>query len=261
VTVGRFRQFVAAWDGGSGYAPLPGSGKHAHLNGGLGLEEIQADGGTLYESGWNAADDTNIAPTDANLACYGGTFATWTPSPAGQENLPINCVNWFEAFAFCIWDGGFLPSEAEWGYAAAGGGEQREYPWGSTPPGTQNQRAIYGCYYPGGADGGLPSCMGVTNLAAVGTAPAGTGAWGQLDLAGDVFQWIADYYAPTYPNPCTDCAALLPTTYRVVRGGSYNLDSSWLGSSFRAWNVPSGPMTTDGASRIDGLGFRCARTP
>ena len=48
----------------------------------------------------------------------------------------MNCVNWFEAYAFCIWDGGFLPSDTEWEYAAAGGSLQREYPWGSTAPGT-----------------------------------------------------------------------------------------------------------------------------
>ena len=71
--------------------------------------------------------------------------STWTPSPvsgsASQENLPINCVDWAEAYAFCIWDGGFLPSEAEWEYAAAGGSLQLDYPWGSAGPGTLNAYA------------------------------------------------------------------------------------------------------------------------
>ena len=147
VTVGRFRQFVAAWNNGAGWLPAAGSGKHTHLNGGLGLANSGAAG--TYETGWVATDDSEIAPTDANLDCD-SAYNTWTSSAGTQENLPINCVNWWEAYAFCIWDGGFLPSEAEWEYAAAGGSQQREYPWGSTDPGTANLYAIYGCYYPTG---------------------------------------------------------------------------------------------------------------
>jgi sulfatase modifying factor 1 len=124
VTVGRFRQFVNAWDGGAGYLPHAGSGRHAHLRAGQGLVNSDDDAGVAYETGWAESDDGRIAPTSANLACE-AQFATWTPSVGGQENLPINCVNWYEAFAFCAWDGGFLPSEAEWEYAAAGGSDQR----------------------------------------------------------------------------------------------------------------------------------------
>ncbi len=126
VTVGRFRQFVNAWNNGNGYTPPAGAGKHTHLNGGKGLNAT----GAGYEPGWAEADDSNIAPTNANLACDPSS-ATWTNTTSDQENLPINCVNWYEAYAFCIWDGGFLPSEAEWEYAAAGGSQQREYPWGT----------------------------------------------------------------------------------------------------------------------------------
>ena len=142
VTVGRFRQFVEAWNNGAGWLPAAGSGKHTHLNGGLGLANSGAAG--TYETGWVATDDSEIAPTDANLHVR-SSDDTWTSSAGTQENLPINCVNWWESYAFCIWDGGFLPSEAEWEYAAAGGSQQREYPWGSTDPGTANQYAIYDC--------------------------------------------------------------------------------------------------------------------
>jgi formylglycine-generating enzyme len=145
VTVGRFRQFVAAWNGG--YTPPPGSGKHAYLNGGRGLLDSASPG--TYEAGWLASDDDNIAPTDSNLIeCGTLGDSTWTEIAGSQESLPINCVNWYDAYAFCIWDGGVLPSEAEWGYAAAGGSQQREYPWGSTDPGTTNRYAIYYCNYP-----------------------------------------------------------------------------------------------------------------
>ncbi len=115
VTVGRFRQFVSAWR--KGYVPSATSGKHTHINDGQGLENGERPG--TYETGWDATDwnnATNVDPTSVNLSC-----GTWTNPIAGNENLPITCVNWYESYAFCIWDGGFLPSEAEWEYAAAGG--------------------------------------------------------------------------------------------------------------------------------------------
>jgi sulfatase modifying factor 1 len=92
VTVGRFRQFVSAWNGGPGYMPQAGSGKHAHLNGGQGLATSGSPG--TYEPGWAATDDGNIAPTNANLACK-ALYVTWTASAGSNETLPINCVNWF----------------------------------------------------------------------------------------------------------------------------------------------------------------------
>ncbi len=93
VTVGRFRQFVSAWNGGAGYLPAAGSGKHTHLNGGQGLVNVGDGGG--YESGWVASNDGNVAPTNANLACENP--ATWTDAPGNQENLPITCITWQEA--------------------------------------------------------------------------------------------------------------------------------------------------------------------
>jgi formylglycine-generating enzyme required for sulfatase activity len=251
VTVGRFRQFVAAWN--AGYGPQAGSGKHTHLNGGQGLAN-SGDPGT-YETGWDATDwNAEVAPTGSNLACM-PPYDTWTSTAGAQENLPINCVNWWESYAFCIWDGGFLPSEAEWEYAAAAGRQQREYPWGSTAPGTACpgmgcDYAIYDCDYPNGSG----ACLGVTNIAPVGYASSGSGLWGQIDLAGEVFEWNLDWYAG-YVDPCIDCAYLptTPPSYRVFRGTGFSyLGASLLPTSRNAYAAT--PREFDG-------GFRCARTP
>ncbi len=245
VTVGRLRQFVKASNGG--YVPSPGSGKHAHLNGGQGL---RATGGG-YEPGWVASDDANLFLTDASLLCSSG-YSAWTSAPGGHEDLPMNCLTWAAAYAFCIWDGGFLPSEAEWEYAAAGGAEQRPYPWGATAPGTGNRYVIYNCNFPNGSG----NCTGVINLAAVGTATLGAGRWGQLDLAGDMWEWNLDAYDTyTFVDPCADCANLtaMPTR-RVIRGGDYSIDMPNLLASSR---YPGSDSTGNGS----GNGVRCARIP
>jgi sulfatase modifying factor 1 len=245
VTVGRFRRFVDAWNGGNGWTPVASAGKHEHLNAGAGLANSGTPG--TYETGWLAPDDANLAPTDINLTATCEPYATWTPTAAGNENLPIICTNWFEAYAFCIWDGGFLPSEAEWEYAAAGGGQQRLYPWGGVRPGTDNQYAIYGCFYPS-----ILPCTGFTNIAPVGTATAGGGLWGQLDLAGDVWEWNLDWDS-AYVDPCTDCAYLAAASNRINRGGYFSGDAASLVPSNRGSCTPEGRFTD--------IGFRCARVP
>jgi formylglycine-generating enzyme required for sulfatase activity len=251
VTVGRFRLFVAAWNGG--WLPDPGSGKHVHLNGGRGL----ADLGGGYESGWVSEDDAFVQPTTANLSCHTPSHAvpsasgTWTYVQAANENLPIDCVTWQEAFAFCIWDGGFLPSEAEWQYAAAGGSEEREYPWGTTDPGSDNEYAIYGCHY---LDGN-----GACAIAPVGWAARGAARWGQLDISGDVMEWMQDWVTTAnspFAGPCVDCtvgSSSPQSLLRSKRGAHFGSDR-WSLALTQPWE--DSPTTRDPIN-----GFRCARAP
>jgi formylglycine-generating enzyme required for sulfatase activity len=263
VTVGRFRQFVAAWNNGSGFTPTAGSGKHIHLNGGSGLAWGGKPG--VFEPGWSTSNNSSIAPTNANLNCNSPDHTTWT-NTAGTNNelYPVNCVTWQEAYAFCIWDGGFLPSQAEWEYAAAGGSLQREYPWGSPTTAPSNAFAIYNCNYssfppvpPGSCSYSAANPIPI-NIAHVGTAVQGVGYYGQFDMAGNVYQWILDqwnYMAGDYPNPCIDCAELNASPGNLILGGAFDTALATI--------APTTGLTSNynPTARNYENGFRCARTP
>jgi formylglycine-generating enzyme required for sulfatase activity len=248
VTVGRFSTFVAAVE--SGWSPDAGAGKHAHLHGGLGIANVAtaADAGPPFEQGWDPAWSSYVSSSasswDMNLNCSGET--TWARA-WDDLSLPINCVNWYEAYAFCIWDGGFLPTEAEWAYAAAGGAEQRPYPWGSAAP--DADRAVYGCLYGPPASAG--SCVGLTNIAYVGYG-SGVGKWGQWDLAGSMNEWTLDWHAD-YEAPSVDAARLSGGTERVIRGGAFDTAASTLFTDIRTADYPT--------FRFPDRGVRCARMP
>jgi formylglycine-generating enzyme required for sulfatase activity len=250
VTVGRFRAFVDAVVGG--YTPPAGSGKHAYLNGGSGLTNVGGGDAGASEPGWSMTWNANLSTTGAAwngaLGCPNGT---WTSAAGSSEHRPINCVTWYEAYAFCIWDGGFLPSEAEWNYAAAGGSQQRAYPWSTLTDAGTTSTAIdcsHANYSP------MPSqpCSPTGPNDVGSQSPLGDGRFGQSDLAGNVSEWTLDSFA-TYVNPCVDCSNVAPVGSPVQRGGSYNLVAS---SSLASYRASDGPAVRDGA-----VGFRCARSP
>ncbi len=228
VTVGRFRKFLAAYP-----ANMPVAGDGAHPN--------------IPDSGWQATWDIYLQPSaaslEAALAC--DAFATFTPTASTNENKPINCVDWYTAFAFCAWDGGFLPTDLEWNYAAAGGDDQRSYPWGSTVPPANTSYAIYDCLYGGGGP-----CNGPDRIAPVGSATSGVGKWGHLDLSGNIEEWNLDNYA-SYPAECDDCADLTDSGVRVKRAGYFNSVASTLLTTYRN----SGSLASSSG------GLRCARAP
>ena len=241
VTVGRFRKFKTAWD--AGWRPSAGAGKHTHLNGGKGLAD--AARAAAYEDGWATAWASSVAPTDANLSCD-PMLATWTASAGAGESRPINCITWFEAYAFCIWDGGFLPSEAEWNYAACGGNEQRFYPW-SKPANSTTIDCTYATYYPGSDC----ASTGTTDVGA--ESPKGDGSYGNADLAGNVSEWTFDWWGGPAVQ-CNDCAFLdLNPSGRTARGGAFRAEASQLATSYRDGNDPT--------VRDKNFGARCARSP
>jgi formylglycine-generating enzyme required for sulfatase activity len=174
-----------------------------------------------------------------------GQAGTWTDTPGANETLPIGTVTWFEANAFCAWDGGRLPTEAEWNYAAAGGSEQRVYPW-STPPTSTTVDQTYADYNP--ADDG-PGAMDRVGS----QSPKGDGKWGQSDLVGNIWQWTYDNYDDPYPQtPCDDCADEPQASMNVLRGGSAFHGTDWLPVSIRHPIDAATPRWAD-------VGFRCAR--
>jgi len=249
VTVGRFRAFLVAGMGTQRNPPVPGSGART-LN------------GQPNQGGWDPAGNAYLPLVSlaliTQLECD-PNLQTWTDEPGANENRPINCVTWYEAMAFCIWDGGFLPTEAEWNYAASGGDEQRVYPWSSPPSSQAIDDSTYASYYVDTTKQCMgDGMMGCTraDLVPVGSKPAGDGAWGHADLGGNVSEWVLDGYAGTYITPCTDCANLAPSGQRVVRGGSFRDGGLLMRAGSRAPEAPI-PML----ARLLTLGIRCARTP
>jgi formylglycine-generating enzyme required for sulfatase activity/serine/threonine protein kinase len=193
---------------------------------------------------------------------------------------PINCVSWQQAKTFCeaaggrfpTISGGRLPTEAEWEFAARGS-DGRIYPWGDEAPNAALLNACgkecgawqlaskipVGMMYPN-EDDGFPATAPVKSF------PKGQTRFGNFDMAGNVWEWTADYYAPytkesasgarvANPKGPADAEAAsgsrAPT--RVIRGGAFNgAVVSWVRPTFRYFDLPE--------KKSYGIGFRCARS-
>jgi formylglycine-generating enzyme required for sulfatase activity len=188
-----------------------------------------------------------IGRTEVTVADYrhcetAGACTATPPKPYCNEGIdgrarhPINCVTWAQAAAFCSWAGARLPTEREWEYASRGL-DGRRYPWGNTQPSDQL------CWDGPGSDLGLGRRRGTCP---VGSYRGGASPFGALDMAGNVWEWTADFYA-------NDHASQSSEELQVTRGGTwFTYDARDVRASLRS-------LVRPGAKNY-GIGFRCART-
>jgi formylglycine-generating enzyme required for sulfatase activity len=154
----------------------------------------------------------------------------------GAADHPVVYVTWANSQKYCNWVGGSLPTEAQWEKAARGSREAREYPWGDENP---NSSLL-----------NFNNQLGSTTI--TGSYPTGASPYGVLDMAGNVREWVADWYQDDYYTvaPPTNPPGPVTGTKKVLKGGGWNDPSNYVRISIRLAHDPTSP----GSNR----GFRCA---
>ncbi len=169
----------------------------------------------------------------------------WTGTVGNLQQTPIVNVAWTDAKAYCAWAKVQLPTEAQYEYAARGV-QENNYPWGGTATATDNALDGWNDFKCANEDNSYAVNVGTWP---VGSFPAGASWCGAMDLAGNVWEWCADWYGDYSTTPMTNPTGPATGKYRVLRGGSWNDPGNYIRCAIR-----NGNPENDGNINS---GFRC----
>ena len=231
VTQGRMRAFFSAMGGNvRANAPAPGAGAHPNVP------------GSGWRSEWNKRLPQSWDEIYGRLVwgcAYGSdnsSYGSTTWDSAANDSKAITCIDWYTLYAFCIWDGGTLPSDTQWGFAAMGGAEERTYTWNNTPPHADPESYARAVTYldgwwmtwpppPPEANQYWNAPDGPLHIAPPGRKPAGRARWGHMDLNGNVLEWMLDN-GDVKTGTCNDCANVSYPALSASESSRYPLNAS-----------------------------------